>query len=290
MPLAPSISNTTSCEPETLTADRSQGTLGSVFRWARSAEGLIRRTLGGAEWKQLADFVSPSFFDVMPARALLRQGRELLGNASDRSGFRDLSQEVEAALERRGVAVELHAGGEAAEPDAHRDLDDAGRRARGQRVLEIYFGQLVAHEAAVIDLRLDRFLASGEALAWHPGPYWIRWDGAFLDAMRRVYAGFYSGDEALFDAALADLGLEAAGESFRHHFGDGDQRDVRFDPKRFQASFHDVFVRCRDAGASLHPNFLALGCYLAALYDHLGALGGSYDVRGAYERVRDTPS
>ena len=260
-----------------------------VFRWARSAEGLIRRTLGGAEWKQLADFVSPSFFDVMPARALLGQARELLGNASNKPGFRSLVAEIGPELESRGVGVELRAGGEAAGTDAHHDLDEAGRRARGQRVLEIYFGQLVASDAAVIDLRLDRFVGGGDALAWHPGPYWIRWDADFLDGVRRIYEGFYGGDDAVFEAALADLHLEAAGDAFRHHFGDGDQREVRFDPKRFQSSFHDVFVRCRDAGASLHPNFLALGCYLAALYDHLGALGGSYDVRGAYERVCADP-
>ncbi len=255
-----------------------------MFRWARSAEGLIRRTLGGAEWSQLSDFVSPSFFDVMPARALLRQARELLGNASDRSGFRALVGDLGGALASRGVEVELRAGGEAAEADAHRELDEAGRRARGQRVLEIYFGQLLVHDAAVIDLRLDRF-HGGDALAWHPGPYWIRWDASFLDGMRRVYAGFYRDDDALFQEGLEDLGIEAAGESFRSHFGAGDQRSVRFDPKAFQDSFHDVFVRCRDAGTSLHPNFLAIGCYLAALYDHLGALGGSYDVRDAYERV-----
>ncbi len=252
-----------------------------VFRWARSAEGLIRRMLGGAEWKQLADLVSPSFFEVMPARALLRQGQEILGNAKDEQGF----ARVVAALDATLDPVRVESRGEPAEPDAHRTLDDAARRARGQRVLEIYFAQLLHHEAAVIDLRVDRFLGAGDALIWRPGRYWILWDVAFLDAIRRLYRCFYSGDDAGFEAALAELDLSAAGETFRHHFGEGDQRAVRFDPKRFHASFHEVFVRCRDAGASLHPNFLGLGCYLAALYDHLGALGGSYDVRGAFERV-----
>ena len=226
---------------------------------------------------------------MIPARTLLRQGRELLGNASDASGFRQVTAELERLFEARGIPVAVQAAADAADPDAHATLDDAVRRARGQRVLEIYFAQLDGLEATAIDLRLDRFLGGGDDLAWHPGPYWIRWDPAFLDGVRRLYAGFYSGDDERFEHALALLDLEVAGDAFREHFGDGDQRAVEFDAKRFQSSFHEVFVRCRDAGVSLHPNFLALGCTLAALYDHLGGLGGRYDVRGAYERVCGAP-
>ena len=53
-----------------------------------------------------------------------------------------------------------------------------------------------------------------------------------------------------------------------------------------QEAFHDIFVRCRDQGVSLHRNFLPLGIYLACLHDHLGTLGGGpFDVRTAFENA-----
>jgi hypothetical protein len=89
----------------------------------------------------------------------------------------------------------------------------------------------------------------------------------------------------VFDEALRRLDLDAARDVFLAHFGDGEQRSVRFRTESFHASFHEAFVRCRDAGRSLHPDFVALGIYLACLYDGLEALERPFDVRAAYEKV-----
>ncbi len=43
-------------------------------------------------------------------------------------------------------------------------------------------------------------------------------------------------------------------------------------------------MRCRDERVSLHRNFLALGLYLACLYDGLEGRG-PLDVRDAFERA-----
>ncbi len=59
---------------------------------------------------------------------------------------------------------------------------------------------------------------------------------------------------------------------------------MRFEAKHFHATFHEVFVRCRDAGATLHRNFLALGLHLACLYDALESLAVTFDVREAWLR------
>ena len=67
-------------------------------------------------------------------------------------------------------------------------------------------------------------------------------------------------------------------------FGEDDQRAVRFRSTVFHSTFHQAFVSCRDAGVSLHRNFLALGIYLACLYDLLEALDLEFDVRDAFER------
>lgn len=48
----------------------------------------LLRSLRGSEWSQLADHVSPSFFEVLPARTLWRQARELGGNLTDGKHFR----------------------------------------------------------------------------------------------------------------------------------------------------------------------------------------------------------
>jgi len=244
----------------------------------RSFDGVF----GGDEWRPLLDFVSPTFFDVVPLRSLLSQGRELVANAADRRGRARVEAEVAEAIAARGLALRLSPAPEEAAA-AHATPTDA--TTRGQRVLELYFAQLFGAEASLVDLRHGRFADAPDATLWSPGPYFLRWDRDFLAALRTLYEGFYGDDESAFDAGLAALDLASCKDLFAHHFGD-DPRAVRFDRAHFVATFHDVFERCRDQGVSLHRNFLPLGIYLASLHDHLGALGGGpFDVRSAFERA-----
>ncbi|MDX1648321.1 MAG: hypothetical protein R3263_00575 [Myxococcota bacterium] len=247
--------------------------------------GSLLRQLRGTEWSQLADYVSPAFFEVLPARALLGQVRELVGSARDRRGFAAAVGEVGAALAARDVPLEVRAewpaGARALAPDA-----EPARRALGQRVLEAYFAQLAGADRALLDLRAARFAEPDQGPPrWAPSPFWVAWDPAFLAALRDLYAGYYREDPARFDDALARLALTPARDVFLEHFGPGDQRAVRFEARHFHASFHEAFVRCRDAGTSLHPNFLPLGVMLASVCDHLETLGLAFDVRGAWEQV-----
>ena len=89
-------------------------------------------------------------------------------------------------------------------------------------------------------------------------------------------------DDAAFRKALAALHLDAAADLFLDHFGAGEQTAVRFEMAHFTRSFHAVFVRCRERGVQLHPNFVPLGVYLAALYEHLEGLDVPLDVRAAF--------
>jgi hypothetical protein len=119
---------------------------------------------------------------------------------------------------------------------------------------------------------------------------YVRWDPEFLAAVRDLYGGYYLGETARFDAAIDRLSLQPARDVFLSHFGGGDQREVRFERSTFVHTFHDAFIACRDASAApggaarapLHGNFLALGLYLATLYEHLERLGLEFDVRAAY--------
>ncbi len=250
--------------------------LGKLLKGGR---GVFLSAVRGTEWSQFLDYVHPSFFEVMGLRDLAAQGQELAANLTDGRAFEQLRADQAEALARRGV--DLRWG---ARPTGDADEDDA--RALGQRILEVYFAQLFASEAAILDLRGGRWAWPGDAdaPAWSPRPLWIRWDPAFLDAVRDLYRGFYAGDDACFERGVSALHLGSAADVLRAHFGGGDQRAVVFDAKVFHSSFHDVFVRCRDEGVSLHRNFLALGLYLACLYDGLEGRG-ALDVRDAFERA-----
>jgi hypothetical protein len=239
--------------------------------------------LGAGDWADLKDFLTPTVFDVLPARAAQRQVTELLG-ARLRPGDARRARE---ALRVEGLRVtdDRLRGTERVE-----DLDAAARALRGQRVLTLYFHQLLHHDVALLDLRAARFRQEGAETAWRPDWLHVRWDPAFLTALRDLYGGYYLGDDARFDSAISRLSLDPAREVFLAHFGGGDQREVRFERATFVHTFHHAFLACRDAPvaaggaarAPLHGNFLALGLYLATLYEHLERLGLGFDVRAAY--------
>lgn len=247
-----------------------------------------KQLLQGTEWSQLRDLVSPTFFEVLPAGRLASQVGELAGNYGSRGGFRETWAAREAALEASPVEVVLDDGARRGGiADAEREGEARARR--GQRVLELYFHQLYAGDRTLLDLRPERFTADdGDGpLRWRPAAMWLRWADDFLPAVRDLYAGFYGDDDARFRGALEALSITAAEDVFRRQFGEGDQHAVAFHVPTFRETFHEAFIRCRDAGAQLHGNFVALGIYLATLYVHLEALGGTFDVRTAYFRGRE---
>lgn len=258
---------------------------GVLPRWLRGRAGLLARSLEGTEWGPFLDYVSPAFLEVMPLRRLVGQAREIAANAANRRGFDALREGTERALAARGLPVRIEPAVEGALPEG---LGEDLRRRLGERALEIYFGQLYAGEAAILDLRAGRLRPApepGGAPRWRPRPFWVRWEPAFLEALRELYAGFYRGEEARFRAALAELRLDPAEDLLRRQFGEGEQRAVRFDARVFHSTFHEAFLRCRDARRALPANVLPLGLYLACLYDGLEALDVPLDVRGAFERA-----
>jgi hypothetical protein len=216
-----------------------------VLGLSSGRRALLVRAVQNTEWRQLLDFVSPSLFDVMPVRDLLAQGRELGANATGRS-FGRVRERVQARLDAAEIAVRI---------EPNRSLEPAPpelRRALGQRALEVYFAQLLAGNETLLDLRFACWTqqAEGSPPVWAPRPLWLRWDPAFLDGVRELYSGFYRGDDGAYQRGVAALGLGDAGLLLRRHFGEGDQRAVRFDSAVFQTTFHQVFVRVAVAGAT----------------------------------------
>lgn len=238
--------------------------------------------------RRFADLATPSFFEVVPMRSLWTQGRELLASTKDEAAFERLLRRVDAVLSEADVPLRARPVADApASSPSPSDPEQARRR--GELVLRLYFAQLGRTDQTALDLRQARFHPSDDTadprLLWAPRPLSVTWDPEFLAGIRGLYHGFYRDDDEQFERSAAALGLSAATDLFRQQFGEGDQTQVRFDLDRFKESFHEIFVRCREHGASLHPNFVALGVYLGGLYEHLDALAVPLDARGAFEAV-----
>lgn len=227
------------------------------------------KSLRGTDWELLTGFVSPAFFDVVPTLGMARVFGTIVKDYANPAEF-------EKALRKARKSLPKVQPGEAADP-----------KARGRVVLELYFSQIFATDAAVLDLRESAFDFKGAKVAWNPKPLFYKWDPEFLEAIRQMYRGFYRDDEGEYMAGLAALDLEHAKGAFKAHFGAGAQDAVQFSLATFKKSFQTVFESCKKHKTRLHPDFFALGAYLLCLYEHLESLDVPLDVRGAFDAVVD---
>jgi hypothetical protein len=248
---------------------------------------MLGKILASGQLGKLASFASPAFFDVMPAKALWSRGRALLSESRNGEAFRlavaSRSAELDAAMP--GVRLVANAG----ESSKGAALSASDREWQGAQIVELYFHQLFVGRSTLIDLRKSAFSYTPQRLTWHPAAWIADWAPDFIAPLRDVYRGFYAHDDALFRRGLSQLSLSHSEDLFRQHFG-GDQAQVRFEMKHFVDTFHAVFTRCKAAGTALHPDFLALGIYLAALYDHLAELAVTVDVAQAFQRATSKPA
>lgn len=238
---------------------------------------LLRKT----EWSLFVDLVSPSFFEVLPGRVLRREFGRLFSSTRDRPGLAALRAARGPGLAPLGLTWTERTSGPVP------PLDEAARQREGHAALRLYFHQLLHWDEVVVDQRAAAFRSAGGAVQWSPRPLWTLWEPGFRDGVRDVYRGFYAGDDARFRRGLAAMGMLAGEDVFRAVFGSDDQRAVAFSVTGFQRTFHRIFVRCRDAGAELAGGVLPLGLTLGSVYQHLEALGGTFDVRAAFAAEAD---
>jgi hypothetical protein len=242
---------------------------------------MIGKILGSGQLGKLASFVSPAFFDVMPAKSLWNRSRKLLSGTRDREAFRHAVAARSSELQQSLPAIELVSEGK---PDAKPGTTGGSPEKRGENVCELYFHQLFHGQTALLDIRGTSFTAAGDKLLWHPASWLADWSPEFITALRDIYRGFYAHDDNQFRSGLAALSLTNTEDLFRKHFGDGQER-VTFRTVDFVDTFHQVFQRCKQSRVALHPDFLPLGIYLAALYDHLEDLAVPVDVAAAFARA-----
>lgn len=247
---------------------------------------MLGKILGSGQLGKLASFVSPAFFDVMPARALFSRAKQLLAQSRDRTGF-------QRALEQRAVALapvmpqlRILDATAAGQPATGSAADDAWR---ASQIAELYFRQLFSPGPTLLDLRASSFTREASGLRWRPAAWVAEWSADFIEPLREIYRGFYARDDAQFRRGLAALSLSHSEDLFRAQFG-GDQAQVQFRVPEFIDIFQQVFQRCKAQRTTLHPDFLPLGIYLAALYDHEQELAVPVDVAQAFVRATSTTS
>jgi hypothetical protein len=252
---------------------------------------MIGKILGSGQLGKLASFVSPAFFDVMPARALWSRGKALLADTRNTNKIRELvserTQMLASTMPALRLSLPLHVDTPAPSASGRDRAVDAWR---GGLVAELYFRQLFLDgqdgqpAATLLDLRATSFTTDGKSLVWSPAPWIAQWSPDFIVALREIYRGFYQHDDALFRHGLTQLKLQHSEDLFREQFGAG-QDSVEFHVRSFIDVFQRVFERCKKHKTNLHPDFLPLGIYLAALYDHLQELGIAVNVADAFARA-----
>lgn len=237
-----------------------------------------------SEWGSLLD-VLPSSFDLVSPGHMARQGLELLSNAANQRRFVSVLTSMQSHLRDASVPVLVKEHRKPPALVAHDSLSRSQRRWLGQLALELYFTQIFRSEVAVVDLWPSRFGVDehGDAV-WSPRPFFLRWDPRFREGLRDIYAGFFLDDTTRFEHGVFELGLGSAAHVLTSHFGEGNQRSVRFGGTALQATLTALSNERKNLDEKLHPNFAAFGIYLLSLHELLGSLDMAFDVRAAFKR------
>lgn len=231
---------------------------------------MLLNLLKNSEFRDVLKLCSPALFKVVPPKALALQVKEL----ADRPKVA-LNEVAFPAVPELEVVPRPKGGPLLPSKPEHRAWT-------GAAILRLYFAQIYTDAPTWLDLRPDAFRVEHTTLEWSPARLAIVWQEDFLLHLRALYQGFYQGDDAGFRAALKDLRLLSVETLFRQHFGDGDQTEVVFSTRHFMKTFTEIFEASARSKISLHRNFVALGFYLASLYQSLEGLGGPFDVRAAF--------
>ncbi len=260
-----------------------------------------RRLLEGTSWQTLVGYVSPAFFQLVSPRDVSRSAYRLARNWFDEEKYVRAIEARAAALETLnvGLSVSRIARRRRDRLPFHSDLPAArevdSKCRTGEHVLTLFFHQIYADGPLFLDLRRNHFQCLGTAPegvhVFTAPPLYCDWSPEFRAAMRDLYAAFYGGaPEDDYRRSLRGLGIEAVADVFDGAFGGARKTAARFQLADFRVTFHEVFMRCLEARAALHPDFLTLGIAIATLYDHLELDGGCYDVAACHARAIATPA
>lgn len=231
-----------------------------------------------SDWSDVFDLVSPALFRILPAGKIATQASTLARNWMSNKRFRKAKKQCQETLSSSELPITIV-------DSLDRDRATEDDALSGEQVLELYFHQVFHSTTSILDIRHSRFWKTDEGVAWAPRPYFLEWAPEFQQRLRRVYLSFYAEDSEAFDQAISELGLTGMAGIFRDQFGGQDPTSVSFRLEDFRDSFKTILSKSEELETELHPNFIALGIYLACMYEHLEELGGEYNVAVALERA-----
>lgn len=246
---------------------------------------MLHRLLKQSDWSFLLDFVSPAFFKIIPPLELVSQATALAKRTQNHALYSALVEDFNTSDRLTVLSSGMSQDDSKHSPTSTIDLSSEQRCELATLMVDLYFAQLYAGRHMLLDLRLSRFHFLNGAWVWSPAPLIGEFDPKFLAAMCRLYEGFYFDKAEVMSAALEDLELEWAYETFIHHFGEGDQTQVEFKISHFVQTFHDIFMSAKEKKKSLKGDFVQLGVALGLMYESLEKLGETVNVRGSFQRI-----
>lgn len=176
-------------------------------------------------------------------------------------------------------------------PDASLSTND------GEKILKLYFLQIMKTQMMYLDLRPKRFAGNGDKLLWEPNGLWGELDAYFADGLRMIYSGYYQNNDELFAKGLEKSCLIKSNwsvekkqeviEVFKTHFSNGRLERVTFTMTGFKKSFTEIFKTLVKNKIMLDKNFLYLGIMLVTLYASLSEIGEAYDVSEIFNEVAE---
>lgn len=171
-----------------------------------------------------------------------------------------------------------------------------GDKEFGEKLLVLYFSQLLTSEGLFLDLRSQHFERKGSILKWHPSAFWTKLDENFRQGLLKVYDGFYLGKDNLYFEGLKDIGLmnddwseedkKNLGELFKTQFGDAHVSEVAFSLDHLNHSIVKLSDFMLKRKMKIPKDFLYLGIYLVGLYSTLEEVQVPLPVKDIYLNIR----
>ncbi len=230
----------------------------------------LLHSMKSGDWAKALDFLSPSFFEVVPTLGMTRLMGQLSRNYLNRSLTATTRQQWATLAPLLDPSLSMTGTTKPSPGDAWSVRDP---HSQGQALLKLYFAAVISPTAFFLDLRSEQFHVGAMSIEWQPKPWIHSWSADFQKAMQSIYQGFYEDRSDLFRQGLSELNLQHAEQLFLQIFGDVRDQAVLFRLDQFQTSFHQVFVSCRNNKTQIHPEFLPLGLLLFGLYEHAQRLG-----------------
>lgn len=121
------------------------------------------------EWAPLLDLLSPTFFDVVPARMLFAEARGLTSRYLSRSSYDEACASRASALAGARLPFEIV---RSASDEAAATVPDV---ARSNDILDLYFHQVLGDGPVLLDMRRRAFTRRHDRWLWKPEPAIAVW-------------------------------------------------------------------------------------------------------------------